>query len=397
MYETNERIVELEERVRFLEADLQRCKDEHSETNDSLNLILEAIPVGIRIVSKDDGMLVYANKASMDIFGCEDFERDVAGRSAFDFMPEMQPNGRRTVDMAAEFFQKDICTMDFKCFKLTGEEFFARISTNNVLFRNKISSIAVIEDISLKRQIDLAILEKEKAIEHDNLKSAFLANMSHEIRTPMNAIVGLLQFFNKDELSEEHRQIVADMDTSAQHLLRLINDILDISRIEANQMNITPQNVQINDLMREVHQMFASILVANDNQKVELILDNEQFIKDCVVFTDGFRLRQVLINLVGNALKFTEKGYISLSYRPCCEGYLEFLVKDTGIGIPDYLLNSIFSRFRQAEAGNTRQYGGSGLGLAISKNLVQLMGGDMWVNSTEGVGSEFYFSLPYTG
>ena len=439
---SNVRIAELEERVRFLEDKLERHSNfeqmlrertdelataneelaasneelaavndelaranqeiidkngQISEMNENLTLILETIPVGIRIVRKEDNLLVYANKASMDIFGCEDFERDVKNRSAFDFMPEMQPNGRRTVDMAAEFFEKDNCTMDFMCFKLNGDEFIARISTCNVLYRNKISSIAVIEDISHKKHIDRAIRAKEKAEEADNLKSAFLANMSHEIRTPLNAIVGLLQFLTADELTTEQRDIIADMDASAKHLLQLIDEILDISRIEAKLMNIKPENVRLNDLMREVYQMFHSIVMSNDNPKVELVLEDDEFIEDCVVYTDGFRLRQVLINLVANAVKFTEKGTISISYRRCCHGYLKFFVRDTGIGLPASQLEVIFERFKQSEAGSARKYGGSGLGLTISKNLVQLMGGDMWVNSTEGKGSEFYFSLPYEG
>jgi len=287
--------------------------------------------------------------------------------------------------------------MDFKCFKLNGEEFFARISTCNVLYRNKMSSIAVIEDISQKKQIDRAIRAKEKAEEADNMKSAFLANMSHEIRTPLNAIVGLLQFFNTDELSSEYCDIVSDMDSSAKHLLRLIDEILDISKIEARLMKISPENVKLNNLMREVYQMFAPIVMSNDNPKVELILDEDNFINDCVVYTDGFRLRQVLINLVGNAVKFTEKGTISLSYCRCCQGFLKFFVKDTGIGLPASQLDIIFERFKQSEAGGASKYGGSGLGLTISKNLVQLMGGDLWVKSIEGQGSEFYFSLPYDG
>ena len=250
-------------------------------------------------------------------------------------------------------------------------------------------------DVNDRKLAELELVKaKEKAEEADNLKSTFLANMSHEIRTPLNAIVGLLQFIEADSLSPEYREIVADMNSSAKHLSQLIDDIIDISRIEAKLMRIVPVSMRLNELMHEMHQFFHSVLLSKDKSHISLILDDSQFIDDCVVMTDSFRLRQVLINLLGNAAKFTDKGFIRFSYRRSSPEFLEFVVEDSGVGLPANQQSVIFERFKQSE-GSASHHGGSGLGLTISRNLVQLMGGDMWVNSTEGIGSKFYFTIPY--
>ena len=185
------------------------------------------------------------------------------------------------------------------------------------------------------------------------------------------------------------------MNSSAKHLSQLVDDIIDISRIEAKQLRIVPENLKLNELMNEMFQFFKTNLISKNKGDIELQLDNSQFIDNCVVMVDAVRLRQVLINLLGNAVKFTDRGYIRFGYRLSSPDILEFVVEDTGIGLPANQQEVIFERFRQSE-GSTRKYGGSGLGLTISRNLVQLMGGDMWVKSTEGAGSEFYFTVPYS-
>ena len=161
-------------------------------------------------------------------------------------------------------------------------------------------------------------------------------------------------------------------------------------------MSITPLPVDINELMNETLIFYNAYLQTNNKERVLLILDNNDYIDRCVIFVDAVRLRQVLNNLISNAIKFTEKGYIRFGYRKSGSDLLEFVVEDTGIGLRSDQLEIIFERFRQADLGNARRlYGGTGLGLTISRSLVQLQGGKMWVESTEGAGSSFYFTISY--
>ena len=233
----------------------------------------------------------------------------------------------------------------------------------------------------------------EKAQESDHLKSAFLANMSHEIRTPLHGIVGLIQFFENDLPVEQRQEYIKIINNSSSHLMRLIDEIIDVSKIEAKQMTINPVYTQLNEMMNELRVNFETYMQTMNKHTISLILDDGQFIDPCVIKVDSFRLRQVLDNLLSNAVKFTEKGYIRFGYCKS-SNMLEFFVEDTGIGLPDAQHEVIFERFRQAELGHNRQYGGFGLGLNISRSLVQLMGGDMWVESKQGEGATFYFTIP---
>ena len=239
------------------------------------------------------------------------------------------------------------------------------------------------------------VYAKEKAEESDRLKSAFLANMSHEIRTPLNAICGILQFIDSDITPEQRKEYINIINNSSLHLMKLIDDIIDISKIEAKQMTINPAPVQLNELMYELHIFFEIFLHSNNKGHIELIIDDSKFINPSLICVDPVRLRQVLINLIGNAVKFTEEGHIRFGYRQSSPDQLEFAVEDTGIGIPADQKGVIFERFRQVQTGNNRQYGGTGLGLAISRNIVQLSGGKLWVESVEGNGSTFYFTISY--
>ena len=236
---------------------------------------------------------------------------------------------------------------------------------------------------------------KEKAEESDKLKSAFLANMSHEIRTPLNGIVGLLRFIDTDITDEERHENIKLIQNCSTHLQKLINDIVDISKIEAHLLKINPVPLRLNELLSEMQLFYENYLQSENRGHIKIILDDSNFIDNCLVYADTMRLRQVLDNLIGNALKFTETGYICFGYRQSAPDELEFSVQDTGIGLAPNQLEVIFERFRQAETGNNRQYGGTGLGLTISRSLAQMMGGRMWVESTEGEGASFFFTISY--
>jgi len=238
---------------------------------------------------------------------------------------------------------------------------------------------------------------KEQAEESDRLKSAFLANMSHEIRTPMNGIVGFLGFIERDSLPAEKRQAYTGIIRSnVQQLLKLIGDIIDISKIDSNSLALNKTPFDLNNLLYEMDIFYQEFMMKRD-KKLEMMLDRSHFITPCIIRSDPFRVKQVLSNFIGNAIKFTEIGFIRFGYSLIEHGKkLYFFVEDTGIGVPDSKLEYIFERFRQAHDEKTQTlYGGTGLGLAICKSLVEMMGGQIGVESQEGIGSTFYFTLPY--
>jgi PAS domain S-box-containing protein len=240
------------------------------------------------------------------------------------------------------------------------------------------------------------IKAKEKAEESDKLKTAFLANMSHEIRTPMNGILGFAEMLNDDSLAPANRKKYLEIiNSNGKMLISLIDDIIDFAKIEAGQINILMDDFSLNNLLMQVHAMFLTQSMRKEKSDVKIRIRKAFTNDNSYIRTDPNRLRQILANLIGNSIKFTQSGYIEFGYRLEKKDKLLFYVKDTGIGIPPDKLNLIFERFMQADSSSTRKYGGSGLGLAISKGLIELLGGRMWAESTVDVGSTFYFTIPY--
>jgi signal transduction histidine kinase len=234
-------------------------------------------------------------------------------------------------------------------------------------------------------------ISREKAVESDRLKSAFLANMSHEIRTPMNGILGFANLLSENELSEEERAgYVEIINECGNQLLVILNDLIDIAKIEANQLTIDIKPVQINTLLNDLHTLFSAKVAP------EILFTAKPGLADQgdPIKTDPVRLKQILTNLVSNAIKFTNTGSITFGYE-VKNDLIEFYVRDTGIGISPEQKEMIFQRFTQADVSVTRMYGGTGLGLAISKALVELLGGELWVESEPGKGSCFSFTIPF--
>jgi signal transduction histidine kinase/CheY-like chemotaxis protein len=239
---------------------------------------------------------------------------------------------------------------------------------------------------------------KLKAEESDKLKSAFLANMSHEIRTPLNAILGFSNLLSDTSITQTDREEINKMlDISANDLIKLIDDILDVSRIEANQLQITLENCTVNSLLKEIFGVFKqSMRIDAPDSNVKAVLNIPDEDLDFVMKTDRLRLRQILINILNNAVKFTPNGTIELGYfTDEEEARIIFYVRDTGIGIPLAKIDRIFERFTKVADIKTKHYRGTGLGLSIALKLANLLDGDIRVESEENKGSIFYLSMGY--
>jgi signal transduction histidine kinase len=241
-------------------------------------------------------------------------------------------------------------------------------------------------------QADL-VAAKERAEEADLLKSRFLANMSHELRTPLNGILGFSQLIISSSPDEKCIHYASLIEKSGGRLLLIIDDILDISKIEADQLVIHKERFNVNEMLDDIYSLF-QIQFESKEEPVELILVKSLDDNESMLYSDEHRVRQILNNLLGNSMKFTERGKVEFGYD-IKDDFMMFYVSDTGIGIPEDHYECVFGRFRQVHGGSTRKYKGTGLGMPISKSLTELMGGFMSFESEVGVGTTFYFSLPY--
>lgn len=237
---------------------------------------------------------------------------------------------------------------------------------------------------------------KEKAEESDRLKSSFLANMSHEIRTPMNGILGFAGLLKTPELSgQQMEQYIQIIEKSGERMLNIINDIIDISKIESGQVEVLYQATNINEQIDYLYSFFKPEV---DSKGINLTCNKSLSLSDAIIFTDREKVYAILTNLIKNAVKYTNEGQIDFGYFKTeinDKSYIQYYIKDTGIGIDESRIEAIFERFIQADSGNTRAYQGAGLGLSISKAYVQILGGKIWVESKLGEGSTFNFAIPY--
>ena len=252
-----------------------------------------------------------------------------------------------------------------------------------------------LEELVAERTSALAIA-KEAAESANRAKSMFLANMSHELRTPMNAIIGLTHIVARHNDDPIQRGRLDKIGTSAHHLLQLLNDILDLSKIEAEKLTLERTEFKVGNLFSNILSLFQDQATAKD---LELRCDAEESIAAMPLVGDPMRLQQILLNLVSNAIKFTDRGMVTIQARQLSSDEssctIRFAIIDTGIGIPPETQGRLFSTFEQADGSTTRKYGGTGLGLAISQRLARLMGGEISIESTPGSGSEFAFMLSF--
>ncbi|MCD4694837.1 MAG: tetratricopeptide repeat protein [Bacteroidales bacterium] len=364
-----------------------------TENEEKLRSIFEVSPYSILIV--DTGHTINdCNETSGRMFNIKN-KREILGKKLESLVKS--PSGiAKDILLSIEKNQQSKYQYELK--RPDESTFSAEITgrmINDASGNNK-TFLIVIADITERLEfIENLEDSKLKAEESDRLKTAFLANMSHEIRTPMNSIIGFSNLLNEAEIDPGKKdEYLSHILQSSSLLLSLIDDIIDISKIEAGQLNFNIEEFNLNKLVEEVFKSFSE---TNTNSKLTYTLNIPSGSDSIMCKTDPLRLKQILTNLLGNAIKFTEQGNIDLKYKTLeaeSKGMLEFRVKDTGIGISSDKLDIIFERFRQLDDSQTRSFGGTGLGLAISQKLVRIMGGAIWVESEPGKGSQFYFTIP---
>lgn len=364
------------------------------EAEYKLRILSKAIrnsPVCV-VITDPSGNIEYVNPAFVNSTGYsfaevmgENMRIINSGKHESSFFREMWAKIRSGMDWQGEILNK----------KKDDTLFWEMVNISSVTNRESEIThfVALKDDISKRKQMEEDLLKaKLKAEESDKLKSAFLANMSHEIRTPMNAIVGLSGLIGDNDLPLNERKSFSEIiKENSNVLLQLIDDIVDISKIEAGQIVIRPVNSNITSLLEEVYETFR-IQVKDKDVKLVLKIPEREKIWS---LTDPQRLRQIITNLIGNALKFTSEGKIEFGCRLNSDGNILFFVTDTGIGIPKDKLKVVFDRFRQVDDAGTGNQRGAGLGLSISKSLAELLGGSIWAESKEGAGSTFFFTIPY--
>lgn len=347
------------------------------------------------IITDIDGKIIYTNPFFLKISGYT--ETEVIGQQSTFLDETVQPESFtrkrwKTILSGKDWFG------EIKNYKKNGELYWVNAVISPIVSSTgEITNFIVItEDITQKKQLleDL-ITAKEKAEESDKLKTAFLANMSHEIRTPMNGILGFAELLKEQDLASEIQQkYIHIIEKSGVRMLNIINNIVDISKIEAGLMEITLIDSDVNEQIDYIYNFFKPEVEAKGMQ---LFFRKHYSDHKAIIKTDQEKLYAIFTNLVKNAIKYSYQGYIEFGYYPEQDKNAKsmvFYVKDTGIGIHPDKIGIIFDRFRQVSEGKNRHYEGAGLGLSITKSYVEMLGGKIWVESEEGVGSCFCFTLP---
>ena len=370
----------------FMQRQMKKLRERDRERYlQLLEGILDNLPIAAKVKDVNDGMrYTFWNKKAEELFECS--AREAIGKTDFETMPEAAALIRKEDE---ELVKTGIPQEGIRrFFTKKNEERFTFQNNNFIKLSDGRKWIVYtawdITDLKImERKLRLA---KEEAEESNRIKSAFLANMSHEIRTPLNAIVGFSSILAEDVSEEERIEYLSIISKNNDILLQLINDILDLSKIEAGTLEYVYANIDVNKMLSEIEQA-ARMRQPNANVAICAVTP----MPDLLLYTDQRRITQVLNNFISNAMKFTNTGSITFGYEEPKDGYIRFFVTDTGTGIPPEKVADIFNRFVKLDSFKQ----GTGLGLAISQNIVKELKGETGVVSELGKGSTFWFTLPY--
>ncbi len=374
--------------LRTRERERDTAESELRESEAKFKNLADMLPLSV-FEADSDCYCTYFNKTLIDTFGYRLVQKD----------NKIKISDIIRTDCDSFFDINSSLGIDYMAFGNNGEDMPVLLYTSRIIKNDICIGLrGIIVDITEKKKYTEELeIQKLRAEKSDKLKSAFLANMSHEIRTPLNSIVGFSQILTQQGLSDETRLEYANyISNSSDLLLKIINDILDIARIESGELIITKSVFDLNDLIERVGIQIKEMRKTRKKTDIEIKIFKQSGHNEFFINSDPYRLEQVLINLLSNAIKFTNSGLIEFGYRITDMSKVEFFVKDTGIGISGDKIDIIFDRFTQVEEVHNKQYEGTGLGLSISKNIVQLLGGKIWVESKPGIGSVFFFDIPLT-
>ena len=366
------------------------------ESEFRLRQIIDTVPHMIFLKDKN-GRFILANKATASAYGLRVDEIEGC----------IQTEIHNNVEERNQYVEDDNYVLNSGKINIRQEEKFTDfddkvhfMQTIKIPLKTEIDNgealLGVAIDITNHRNAEIELkLAKDKAEESDKLKTAFLANMSHEIRTPMNAIIGFSELLNDPDLTIANREeFVQLIHTNSKVLLSIIEAVIDVAKIEAEQIKIVSAPCKVNQIIDELADFYTNETKKLNSKNIKIEKRKAIEDKHFAILTDPLRFKQIMSNLMSNAIKFTEEGVIEIGYKLTNKNLLQFFVKDSGIGLPSEKLKLIFERFRQAEESSTKEYGGTGLGLTISRKLVELLGGKIWVESELNKGSIFRFTLP---
>jgi two-component system sensor histidine kinase/response regulator len=367
--------------------------DRMAERQNRLVAIVERAGSAV-VISDPQGRIEWANQGFATLTGYP--IATVAGRRQDEVLCGDQTDPTARAALRAAIDSGNGCQVEFLNYRRDGAAYWAHIDFQPIRSNDGTlaSFMAICTDVTERRQARETLQGAKEAAERANrAKSEFLATMSHEIRTPMNGVLGFANLLRDTPLNDEQRDFVRTIERSGQNLLAILNDILDFSKIEAGAMTLEKIPFDLSDAIEEV-----AVLMAGkaEEKRLELVLSIAPAVPERVVADPG-RLKQVLVNLIGNAIKFTTLGCVHVEVTAINQDgncSLRISVRDTGIGIPQAAQAALFQKFTQGDASTTRRYGGTGLGLAICRQLVDLMGGRIGVDSTPGAGSMFWFTMP---
>ena len=369
----------------------EQAEAELREAKNRFELLFNSSPACILITRLSDDILIDVNEAYAALSGYS--RAEVLGKTALGLNFWQKPEDRSQIVQA--LYEKGFCEdIEVPLRKKDNSNFTGIVSAKIIPLQGVPHMMSVIRDITYRKQAEKELLLAKEAAEAANLaKSRFLATMSHEIRTPMNGVIGMIEMLQHTDLTSEQSEYAESAKISGIELVHLLNDILDLSKIEADKMELEPSDFDLRPLISNTIKIL-SLQARENGVEIAFSIDSDV---PTVLKGDAGRLRQIITNLVGNAIKFTPAGSVTLQVQKDAEdehsATLRFLVRDSGIGIAADKLKYIFDPFTQADSSTTRKYGGSGLGLAICKQLTLLMGGSIGAESTEGAASTFWFTV----